>query len=116
MTMGTPSCCDSCADRARISTSGAPPGADGTIRRIGFSGQAASAECSGANRAASARDRDRKRERMQDLQGEPRVSEIQFERKTTQTYIFKLGELINRAPRRTLRDGARFPSGPVGLQ
>src|SRR5438067_5613805 len=40
-TNGWPICCDICWRRMRISTSGEPPGADGMMKRIGFSGYAA---------------------------------------------------------------------------
>src|SRR3954470_14835587 len=39
-TKGTPICADICCTRIRVSTSTEPPGADGTTKRIGFSGYA----------------------------------------------------------------------------
>src|SRR6266852_4025157 len=49
-TNATPICADSCCVRIRISTPTEPPGADGTTKRMGFSGYAA---CAGAANAAS---------------------------------------------------------------
>src|SRR5258708_29174545 len=43
-TIGTFICWESCCISIRISTSGEPPGADGTMTRIGFSGYAACAK------------------------------------------------------------------------
>src|SRR5213080_4996195 len=42
-TNATPICAESCCVRIRISTSTEPPGADGTMKRMGFSGYAACA-------------------------------------------------------------------------
>ena len=53
ITMGTPICCDICWASARMSASGAPPGAEGTMSRIGFSGYAARAGCASAAEAST---------------------------------------------------------------
>src|SRR5678815_1621099 len=49
-TNAMPICTESCCVRMRISTSGEPPGAEGTMKRIDFSGQAACAAPKARNR------------------------------------------------------------------
>src|SRR5437660_136302 len=52
-TSGTFNCSESCCVRMRISTSGEPPGADGMMKRIGFSGYAALAAAASTSKRAA---------------------------------------------------------------